>query len=250
MAVRLQTECPEGGICVSQAVRDQVHDRLNLSFEVLGPLTLKNISRPVRAFVVREREIAPPMDPSRMPRETPARPPAMSTELEPPRPDLAPPDKPSIVVLPFQNMSADPEQEYFSDGVAEDIITQLSRSHALFVIARNSSFTYNGRAVDVKQIGRELGVRYVLEGSIRRDRERMRITAQLMEADTGNHIWAERYDRAHAAFSRFRTRFPTRSPPRSDRRSPTPKCTGRCAGRPHPLAPGTLSARNVASGEA
>ncbi len=196
VAVRLQTECPEGGICVSQAVRDQVHDRLNLSFEELGPLTLKNISRPVRAFVVREREIAPPMDPSRMPRETPARPPAMSTELEPPRPDLAPPDKPSIVVLPFQNMSADPEQEYFSDGVAEDIITQLSRSHALFVIARNSSFTYNGRAVDVKQVGRELGVRYVLEGSIRRARERVRISAQLVEADTGNHIWAERYDRA------------------------------------------------------
>jgi len=111
---------------------------------------------------------------------------------------LALPDKPSIAVLPFDNLSGDPTQEFFSDGMAEDIITQLSRGHALFVIARNSSFTYKGRAVDVKQIGRELGVRYVLEGSVRRADERVRINAQLVEAATGNHIWAERYDRSLA----------------------------------------------------
>jgi TolB-like protein len=119
--------------------------------------------------------------------------PAPETQVGPPLPD-----KPSIAVLPFDNLSGDPEQEYFSDGMAEDIITQLSRGHALFVIARNSSFTYKGRAVDVKQIGRELGVRYVLEGSVRRGGERVRISAQLVEAGTGNHIWAERYDRALA----------------------------------------------------
>jgi len=107
-------------------------------------------------------------------------------------------DKPSIAVLPFDNLSGDPEQEYFSDGMAEDIGTQLSRSHALFVIVRNSSLTYKGRAVDVKQVGRELGVRYVLEGSVFRAAERLRISAQLVEAETGNHIWAERYDRALA----------------------------------------------------
>jgi adenylate cyclase len=111
---------------------------------------------------------------------------------------LALPDKPSIAVLPFDNLSGDPAQEYFSDGVAEDIITELSRSHALFVIARNSSFTYRGRSMDVKQIARELGVRYVLEGSVRREGERVRISAQLVEAQSGNHIWAERYDRALA----------------------------------------------------
>jgi TolB-like protein len=105
------------------------------------------------------------------------------------------PDKPSIAVLPFENLSADPEQEYFSNGVAEDIITELSRSRSLFVIARNSSFTYRGRSVDVRQMARELGVRYVLEGSVRRSGSRVRVAAQLIDAETGNHIWAERYDR-------------------------------------------------------
>ena len=106
------------------------------------------------------------------------------------------PDKPSIAVLAFTNMSGDPEQEYFSDGIADDIITELSRSRSLFVIARNSSFTYKGRAVDIKQVARELGVRYVLEGSVRRSGGRVRVVAQLIDAETGNHIWAERYDRA------------------------------------------------------
>ena len=107
------------------------------------------------------------------------------------------PDKPSIAVLAFTNMSGDPDQEYFSDGLAEDIITELSRSRSLFVIARNSSFTYKGHAVDVKQVARELGVRYVVEGSVRRSGGRVRVTAQLIDAETGNHIWAERYDRRH-----------------------------------------------------
>jgi TolB-like protein len=108
---------------------------------------------------------------------------------------LALPEKPSIAVLPFQNMSGDPEQECFADGIAEDVITALSRYPSLFVIARNSCFTYKGRAVDVKQVGRELGVRYVLEGSLRKSGSRSRVTAQLIEAETGNHVWAERYDR-------------------------------------------------------
>jgi adenylate cyclase len=121
--------------------------------------------------------------------------PVPSPELVPAPEALALPDKPSVAVLPFDNLSGDPAQEYFSDGVAEDIITELSRSRALFVIARNSSFTYRGRTSDLKQIARELGVRYVLEGSVRREGERIRVTAQLIEADSGNHIWAERYDR-------------------------------------------------------
>src|SRR5207237_829743 len=121
--------------------------------------------------------------------------PAIAPAGEPPRPALPLPDKPSIAVLPFANMSSDPEQEFFADGIAEEIITALSRFPSLFVIARNSCFTYKARAVDVKQVGRELGVRYVLEGSLRKAGNRLRVTAQLVEAETGNHVWAERYDR-------------------------------------------------------
>src|SRR6266480_4650906 len=121
--------------------------------------------------------------------------PAIAPAGEPPRATLALPDKPSIAVLPFTNMSSDPEQEYFADGIAEDIITALSRYPSLFVIARNSCFTYKGRAVSVKEVGRDLGVRYVLEGSLRKSGNRIRVTAQLVEAETGNHVWAERYDR-------------------------------------------------------
>ena len=119
---------------------------------------------------------------------------------------LALPDKPSVAVLPFSNLSGDPEQEYFADGMVDDIITGLSRIKWLFVIARNSTFTYKGRAVDVKQVGRELGVRYVLEGSVRKDGDRVRITGQLIDAATGAHVWAERYDRSSTTFSRFRTK--------------------------------------------
>ena len=183
VAARIQAECPPGGICVSRAVRDHVHGRLDLAFEELGPLSLKNIARPVEAFVLKLmcRDYAEIRR-------------AISCAWHD---DALPlPDKPSIAVLAFTNMSGDPEQEYFSDGIADDIITELSRSRSLFVIARNSSFTYKGRAVDVKQVARELGVRYVVEGSVRRSGSRIRVTAQLIDAETGNHIWAERYDRA------------------------------------------------------
>src|SRR5206468_2259337 len=124
-----------------------------------------------------------------------------STQTEPRVPDqpsvpLALPDKPSIAILAFQNMSGDSEQEFFADGIAEDIITALSKAHWLFVIARNSSFTYKGKSVDIRQVGRELGVRYVLEGSVRKAGNRVRITSQLIDASSGHHVWAERYDRA------------------------------------------------------
>ena len=177
VAARLQAECPPGGICVSRQVRDHVHDRLNVAFEDLGALTLKNISRPVEAFVLQPKERG--LEPTVTPSVSGAR---LTT-------------KPSIAVLPFTNMSDDPEQEYFSDGVADDIITELSRISSFFVIARNSSFTYKGRSVDVRQVARELGVRYVLEGGVRRSTQRLRLTAQLVDAETGNHIWADRYDR-------------------------------------------------------
>jgi adenylate cyclase len=178
IAARLPAECPPGGICVSRSVRDHVHGRLDLIFEELGPLGLKNIARPVEAFVV-----------TSAPRPV-GRPLGQGTSEA-----LPLPDKPSMAVLAFTNMSGNPEQEYFSDGIADDIITELSRSHSLLVIARNSSFTYKGRAVDMKLIARELGVRYVLEGSVRRSGERIRVIAQLINAETGTHIWAERYDR-------------------------------------------------------
>ena len=182
VAARLQAECPPGGICVSRAVRDHVQDRLDLAFEELGALRLKNISRPVEAFVLRLDIATVPI--------------AIGRSLAKKTLEALPlPNKPSIAVLAFTNMSGDLEQEYFSDGVAEDIITELSRSHSLFVIARNSSFTYKGLSVDVKQIARELGVRYVVEGSVRRSGGRVRVTAQLIDAETANHIWAERYDR-------------------------------------------------------
>jgi adenylate cyclase len=145
-------------------------------FEDLGEQPLKNIDRPVRVY--RVRDAGPTEEPGQ-------------AFTQP----LPLPDKPSIAVLPFVNMSSDPEQEFFADGIAEDVITALSRYPSLFVIARNSSFTYKGRAVDVKQVGRELGVRYVLEGSLRKAGNRIRVTAQLVEAETGNHLWAERYDR-------------------------------------------------------
>ena len=183
VAARLQAECPPGCICVTQSVRDHVHGRLDLVFEELGTLNLKNIARPVEAFLIR--------------RNTPTVPKSVERSLVHGTGEALPlPDKPSIAVLPFANLSADPEQEYFSDGVADDIITELSRSRSLFVIARNSSFTYRGRSVDVRQVARELGVRYVLEGSVRRNGAQVRVVAQLIEAETGNHIWAERYDRA------------------------------------------------------
>ena len=179
VAARLEGIAEPGGICVSAIVHDQVRDKLDLGFDDLGEQTLKNIARPIRVFRVRlgTAENTPKSEPDRV------------------AATLALPDKPSIAVLPFQNMSGDPEQEYFADGMVEEIITALSRIRWFFVVARNSTFTYKGRAVDVKQVGRELGVRYVLEGSVRKAGSRLRITAQLVEAETGNHLWAERYDR-------------------------------------------------------
>jgi adenylate cyclase len=180
VAARLEALAEPGGICVSRVVRDQVRDRLDFAFDDLGEQQVKNITRPVHVYriLLGEKPRASGEPPS-----TPA------------PPLLTLPDKPSIAVLPFQNMSSDPEQEFFADGIAEDVITGLSRYPSLFVIARNSSFTYKGPAVEIRQVGRELGVRYVLEGSLRKAGSRIRVTAQLVEADTGNHVWAERYDR-------------------------------------------------------
>jgi len=177
VAARLEALAAPGGICVSRVVRDQVRDKLGFAFDDRGEQQVKNIARPVRVFDVN------------MTGEM------MTLTLDPAaRAPLAPPGKPSIAVLPFENMSGDPEQEYFANGMVEEIITALSRIRWLFVIARNSSFTYKGRSVSVKQVGRELGVRYILEGSVRKGGNRVRITAQLIEAETGAHLWADRFD--------------------------------------------------------
>jgi adenylate cyclase len=179
VAARLEALAEPGGICVSRVVRDQVRDKLDFSFEDMGEQQVKNIARPIRVHRIL---LGDRTEPSELIARAAASPP------------MALPDKPSIAVLPFQNMSGDPEQEYFADGMVEEIITALSRIRWLFVIARNSSFTYKGQVVDVKQVGRELGVRYVLEGSVRKAAGRVRITAQLIEAQTGAHLWADRFD--------------------------------------------------------
>ena len=189
VAARLEAEAPAGGIVVSYSVRDAVAGRLKATFDDLGNLVLKNIERPVQAFRVgwdlADWQVS----------TAPAAPPAGSASTLPTDVPLTLPDKPSIAVLPFANMSGDPEQEYFADGISEEIITELSRFHSLFVISRNSSFSYKGKSPDLRQVGRELGVRYVLEGSIRKASNRIRVTGQLVDTLTGSHIWAERYDR-------------------------------------------------------
>ena len=171
IAARLEAIAEPGGILVSGTAYDHVKNKVKVGFDDLGPQTLKNIAEPVRAYRV-------------------AGTPAVAVAASKPTTD-----KPSIAVLPFTNMSGDPEQEYFSDGITEDIITELSRFRSLFVIARNSSFQYRDKAVDVRRVARELGVQYVVEGSVRKLGERLRFTAQLIDASTGNHLWAERYDR-------------------------------------------------------
>jgi adenylate cyclase len=173
VAARLEGLAEPGGICVAARVQEDAAGRLDLAFEDIGEQQLKNIARPVRVYRV----------------VTEARPETLRPGTAPPLPD-----KPSIAVLPFANMSGDPEQEYFADGMVEEIITALSRIRWLFVIARNSSFTYKGQAVDVKQVGHELGVRYVLEGSVRKAGGRVRITAQLIDATNSAHLWADRFD--------------------------------------------------------
>ncbi|MGQ0582689.1 MAG: adenylate/guanylate cyclase domain-containing protein [Reyranella sp.] len=186
VAARLEAEAPAGGIVVSRAIREAVEGRLKAKLHALGELTLKNIERPIRAFRVEWNGADW--------QATVALPPEAVEQAAIVAPALALPDKPSIAVLPFQNMSGDPEQEYFADGMVEDIITALSRFKSLFVIARNSSFTYKGRAIDIKQVGRELGVRYVLEGSIRKAANTVRITGQLIDGESGAHLWADRFD--------------------------------------------------------
>jgi adenylate cyclase len=170
VAARVEGIADPGGIAITRAVHEQVRDKLDLGFVDKGEIELKNIQRPVQVFVIGGSKVHGK---------------AAALPL---------PDKPSIAVLPFQNMSGDPEQDYFADGVVEDIITALSRFKSLFVIARNSSFTYKGKTVDIKQVGRELGVRYVLEGSVRKAGGRVRITGQLIESQTGAHLWADRFD--------------------------------------------------------
>ena len=180
IAARLEGIAEAGGVCMSDDAYRQIRGKVEIACDDMGPQALKNIAEPMRAWRVRLtgqiRSAATSGSPAAQ------------------APALTLPDKPSIAVLPFQNMSNDPEQEYFADGIAEDIITALSHFKALFVIARNSSFTYTGRAVDVKQVGRELGVRYVLEGSIRKAANRVRITGQLVDTATGAHLWADRFD--------------------------------------------------------
>jgi adenylate cyclase len=172
IAARLEALATPGGICVSSRAQEDALGKLDVTFEDIGDRQLKNISKAVRAYRIELSGAS-----------------ALSA-----RQSLALPDKPSIAVLPFANMSGDPEQEYFADGVSEDIITAISRLRWFFVIARNSSFVYKGKSVDVKQVGNQLGVRYVLEGSVRKSGQKVRITAQLIDASNGNHIWADRYD--------------------------------------------------------
>ena len=180
IAARLEGIADPGGICISDDAHRQIRGKTEIAYDDMGHQSLKNIAEPMRAWRARPAANATPSE----------------VVIERAAPTLALPDKPSIVVLPFQNMSGDPEQDYFADGMVEDITTGLSRIKWLFVIARNSSFTYKGKAVDVRQVGRELGVRYVLEGGVRKTGNRVRITAQLVEAETGRHLWADRFDGA------------------------------------------------------
>jgi adenylate cyclase len=180
IAARLEGIAEPGGVCISDDAQRQIRGKLDIAFEDMGPQNLKNIAEAMRVWRLKINTSASAAA-------------SMKPQVETIQ-ALALPDKLSIAVLPFQNMSGDPEQDYFADGMVEDIITALSRFRALFVIARNSSFTYKGRAVDVKQVGRELGVRYVLEGSVRKAANRVRITGQLIDATTGAHLWADRFD--------------------------------------------------------
>ena len=179
VAARLQELCKPGGVCISAAVREQVADRVGAQFRDLGEQSLKNIARPIQAFDVlwedENGEVA--ADTLSLAGEAPVS------------------DKPSIAVLPFDNMSGDPEQDFFAEGLSEDVITELSRFRELFVIARNSTFVYKGKAVNVQQVAADLGVQYVVEGSVRKAGNRVRVTVQLIDAETARHIWAERYDR-------------------------------------------------------
>jgi adenylate cyclase len=176
IAARLESIAEPGGICVSERVQEDAAGKVGLTFEDIGEQALKNITRPIRAYRLRPEGA----------RQQPSS----------PRPTQSLPERPALAVLPFQNMSGDPEQEYFADGVVEDVITALSRFKSFAVVARNSSFSYKGRSVDVRQVGNELGVRYVLEGSVRRSGSKLRIVAQLVDTATGAHLWAQNFDGA------------------------------------------------------
>ena len=217
VAARLEALAEPGGICVAARVQEDAAGKLDLAFADIGEQQLKNIARPVRAYRV----------------ITAARPTMPQPGSDPPLPD-----KPSIAVLPFANMSSDPEQEFLADGIAEDVITALSRYPSLFVIARNSSFTYKGRAVDVKQVGRELGVRYVLEGSLRKSGDRIRVTAQCVEAQTGSMSGPSATTAISPTSSQFKTRSPKRRRSLLPRRSPMPSASVPCAGRRQTSMPG------------
>ncbi|MBR1286830.1 adenylate/guanylate cyclase domain-containing protein [Bradyrhizobium sp. AUGA SZCCT0177] len=186
VAARVEAECEPGGVYLSGNAFEQIRSKTSFTFDDMGERHLENIERPVRVYSARAGE---PKVAARSNIQA-----TISSVLDTGKSPLSLPDKPSIAVLPFENMSGDPEQEYFADGMVEDITTALSRFKALFVIARNSSFTYKGTAVDIKQVGRELGVRYVLEGSVRKAANRVRITGQLVDAMTGAHLWADRFD--------------------------------------------------------
>lgn len=181
VAARLEALAEPGGICISGTVFDHVNGKVGLDFADLGEQEIKNIDHPVQVYRIALDSLAGGSE-------------TLTTSTKSAA-TLQLPDKPSIAVLPFDNMSGDPEQEYFSDGITEDIITALSRFHWVFVTARNSSFTYKGKSVDIRQVSRELSVRYVLEGSVRKARDRVRISAQLIDGSSGNHIWADRYER-------------------------------------------------------
>jgi adenylate cyclase len=185
VAARLEGIAEPGGICISASAYDQVRGKVAVEFADLGEQSLKNIDRPVRVYAAKSMGHPGTVASG-----------VVSASHPDAKKPLPLPDKPSIAVLPFQNMSGDPEQEYFADGMVEEIITALSRNKHLFVIARNSSFTFKGRAVDIKQVARDLGVRYVLEGSVRKSGNRIRITGQLIDAASGAHLWADRYDGA------------------------------------------------------
>jgi adenylate cyclase len=197
VAARLEALADPGGICVSRVVRDQVRDKLNFAFEDMGEQSVKNIARPVRVYAWRSEGIAG------LPTAN------VSSNASSAAPVAAP--RLSIVVLPFANLSDDREQQYFADGITEDLTTDLSRLPDMFVISRNTAFTYQGKRVETKQIGRELGVRYVLEGSVRRSGNQVRVNAQLIDAETDAHLWAERFDGDMVIYSRCKTSSPAGS---------------------------------------
>jgi TolB-like protein/class 3 adenylate cyclase len=203
VAARLEALAEPGGICISRVVRDQIRDKLSYAFEDMGEQRVKNIARPVRAYALSARAVAA------LPAVTaPARPRSRRQSAIPRR------DAPrlSIVVLPFANLSNDPEQEYFADGITDDLTTDLSRISGSFVIARNTAFTFKDKPVDVKGVGRELGVRYVLEGSMRRTGDQVRVNVQLIDAESGAHVWADRFDTDRANLTQAQDEITGRLP--------------------------------------